>query len=109
MALAKTDLSLARRGVERLVDPSLHHVFDRIEAEHARSLEQVRWWLGVDELLERHPLLRRTLEVRNRNLRALNLLEVELLARSREQPDPAVERALLRCVNGVAAGLRNTG
>jgi phosphoenolpyruvate carboxylase len=112
MALAKTDLGLARRYVDRLVDPSLHHVFDRIAAEHARTLEHVLDLLGTTVLLEHHPLLRRTLEVRDRNLRALNLLQVDLLERVRrdeagEHRD--LDRALLLTINGVAGGLRNTG
>jgi phosphoenolpyruvate carboxylase len=109
MALAKTDLHLARRYVERLVPADLHPVFEQIEQEHERSVEAVRWLLGTERLLEGHPLLRRTLEVRDRNLRALNVLQVELLHRARQGRDPDVERALLLSVNGIASGLRNTG
>jgi phosphoenolpyruvate carboxylase len=109
MALAKTDLDLARRYVERLVPVELHPVFDAIVLEHQRSVDAVCWLLGTEELLEHHPLLRRTLEVRNRNLRALNVMQVELLARARAGRDPEVDRALLLSVNGVASGLRNTG
>jgi phosphoenolpyruvate carboxylase len=109
MALAKTDLGIARRYVERLVEPRYHHVFDRIAAEHRVTLTQLLWLLDQDELLADHPLLRRTLEVRNRNLTALNLLQIELLDRARRSPGPEVDRALLLCTNGVAGGLRNTG
>jgi phosphoenolpyruvate carboxylase len=109
MALAKTDLDLARRYVERLVPAELHPFFDLIVEEHRRSVDAICWLLGTDELLELHPLLRRTLEVRNRNLRALNVMQVELLARARASRDPEVDRALLLSVNGVASGLRNTG
>jgi phosphoenolpyruvate carboxylase len=109
MALAKTDLEVARRYVERLVDPSHHHVYDRIATEHQLTLDHLLWLLDQDRLLEHHPLLRRTLEVRNRNLAALNLLQIELLDRGRRTPGPDVDRALLLCTNGVAGGLRNTG
>jgi phosphoenolpyruvate carboxylase len=109
MALAKTDMGIARRYVERLVDPSLRHVFDRLDAEYVQSLQQVMWLLDAPELLAHHPLLRRTLEVRNRNLAALNALQIELLDRARRTADPAVDRALLLTVSGVAGGLRNTG
>jgi phosphoenolpyruvate carboxylase len=109
MALAKTDLSVARRYVERLVDPPLHHVFDTIRAEHDRTRSELLGLLGATELLERHPLLRRTLEVRDRNLAALNMIQVELLDRTRRAPEPDAERALLLTVNAMAGGLRNTG
>lgn len=112
MALAKTDLGLARRYVDRLVDPSLHHVYDRIAEEHARTHEHLLDLLGTTVLLEHHPLLRRTLEVRDRNLRALNLLQIDLLDRVRRDEageDPDLDRALLLTINGVAGGLRNTG
>jgi phosphoenolpyruvate carboxylase len=109
MALAKTDLRIARRYVERLVEPAQRGPFARISEEYERTVEQVRWLLDESELLEHHPLLRRTLEVRNRSLQALNLLQVDLLARARRTSDPAVDRALLLAVNGVANGLRNTG
>jgi phosphoenolpyruvate carboxylase len=109
MALAKTDLGIARRYVDRLVEPRYHHVFHRIPAAHDLTLDQLLWLLDHDELLARHPLLRRTLEVRNRNLAALNLLQIELLDRGRTSPGPDVDRALLLCTNGVAGGLRNTG
>jgi phosphoenolpyruvate carboxylase len=109
MALAKTDLEVARRYVERLVDPSLHHVFDTVAAEHDRARAEVLWLLEESELLEGHPILRRALEVRERNLAALNLVQVELLDRSRRDGDAEVDRALLLTVNAVAGGLRNTG
>jgi phosphoenolpyruvate carboxylase len=109
MALAKTDLRLARRYVERLVPTEAQGVFDRIVAEHERTVAQVRWLLDEPHLLAGHPLLRRTLEVRERNLRALGLLQVELLGRRRRGADPEVERTLLLTVNGIANGLRNTG
>lgn len=109
MALAKTDLDLAERYVDRLVDPALHHVFARIRDEHDRTCSELLALLGTDELLAQHPLLRRTLAVRDRNLRALHLLQVELLDRARRDPAPDVGRALLLTVNGIASGLRNTG
>ncbi|MCU1375107.1 MAG: Phosphoenolpyruvate carboxylase, partial [Actinomycetia bacterium] len=64
MALAKTDLDIARLYVERLVEPALHPVFDRIVEEHQRTVGEVLRLLGADRLLERHPLLRRTLQTR---------------------------------------------
>jgi phosphoenolpyruvate carboxylase len=109
MALAKTDMGIARNYVQRLVDPSCHHVFQRVVDEHRQAREQVMWLLDAPDLLAHHPLLRRTLEVRNRNLAALNALQIELLDRSRRSDDPTIDRALLLTVSGVAGGLRNTG
>ena len=111
MVLFKTDLDIARRYVERLADPSLHDIFDRIAAEHRRTVDQVLWLTGRDRLLDHHPLLRRTLEIRNAYLDPISYLQVSLLRRLRasDDPDPELERALLLTVNGIANGLRNTG
>ncbi len=109
MALAKTDLSLTRLYVDRLVPDDVRPVFERIGDEHRRTVEELLRLLGQRELLEQHPLLRRTLAVRNQHLAPLNLLQADLLARSRSGDDPHVHRALLVTANGIAAGLRNTG
>ncbi|MCA1842110.1 MAG: phosphoenolpyruvate carboxylase [Actinobacteria bacterium] len=110
MAAFKTDLEVAACYVDRLVSDELRGVFDVIGAEYRRTLEELCWLLGVGELLESHPLLRRTLAVRAAQLTPLHLVQVELLARVRGgDDDPLVERALQLTVNGIAAGLRNTG
>ncbi|HEV7865401.1 MAG TPA: phosphoenolpyruvate carboxylase [Acidimicrobiia bacterium] len=110
MAAVKTDLDVAACYVDRLVAKELRGLFDVIVAEYQRTVEELRWLLGIDELLESHPLLRRTLAVRAAQLTPLHLVQVELLARVRAgDDDPLVERALQLTVNGIAAGLRNTG
>ena len=111
MVLAKTDLDIARRYVERLVDPSLHYLFDLISDEYRRSVDQVLALTGEDRLLDRYPSLQRTLEVRDAYLDPINYLQVSLLARVRAsgEPDPLMWRAFLLTVNGIANGMRNTG
>ena len=111
MVLFKTDLDIAWRYVERLVHPSLHDIFERIAEEHRRSVAQVLWLNGNDRLLDHHPLLRSTLEVRNAYLDPISYLQVSLLSRLRRSDgeDPELWRALLLTVNGIANGLRNTG
>ncbi|HYX44344.1 MAG TPA: phosphoenolpyruvate carboxylase [Acidimicrobiales bacterium] len=111
MVLFKTDLTIARRYVERLVEPSLHYLFDVVVDEYGRAVEQVLAVTGESHLLERYPQLKRTLEVRDDYLEPMHQLQVSLLARVRGGPDadPLMWRALLLTVNGIANGLRNTG
>ncbi|WP_370249769.1 phosphoenolpyruvate carboxylase [Nocardioides sp.] len=114
MTLAKTDLTIAEHYVQALVDPAHHHVFDTVRAEHARTVERMRDLTGHEDLLVGSPVLRRTLALRDSYLAPLHALQVSLLRRSRaaaeqgEVPED-VARAMLLTINGIAAGLRNTG
>ena len=111
MTLAKTDLRIARSYVSALVDPALQPLFEMITGEHDRTLSQVLSLTGQNIPLARYPLLRRTLAVRAAYLEPLHHMQVALLARQRDavEPDPDLRRALLLTVNGIVAGLRNTG
>ena len=111
MVLAKTDFRLARNYVNQLVAPEHHHVLHTIEAEFELTCRELLATMGTSELLEEHPILRRTLAVRDTYLEPLHYLQIELLRRWREADgaDPTLQRALLLTVNGIATGLRNTG
>ena len=111
MTLAKTDLRIAEFYVTRLVEPGLQPIFDLVRAEHDVTVREVLRLLGTTTLLARHPVLRNTLAVRAAYLEPLHHLQVELLAQRRKvtEPDADLNRALLQTVNGIAAGLRNTG
>jgi phosphoenolpyruvate carboxylase len=111
MVLFKTDLDIARRYVERLADPSLHDLFEVIADEHRRTVAEVLSVTGERRLLDHHPLLQRTLDVRSAYLDPISYLQVALLERLRssEGDDPELWRGLLLSVNGIANGMRNTG
>jgi phosphoenolpyruvate carboxylase len=111
MTLAKTDLAIARHYVEALVPVEHRHVMQRIEREWALTTEQIDWITEGRGPLRDHPILHRTLSVRDRYLHPMHALQVELLVRTRatETPDPSTHRALMLTINGIAAGLRNTG
>jgi phosphoenolpyruvate carboxylase len=116
MVLAKTDLPIARRYAELVPDAELRErIFKRIAAEYGETLRCLEQVTGNAERLAANPLLARSIQNRFAYLDPLNHLQVELIQRHRalsrdpEQVDPRVHRGIHLSINGVAAGLRNTG
>ncbi len=112
MTLAKTDLVTAKRYVETLVPAELHHFLDTITEEFDLTVKEILTLIDKTILLGDQPILARTLQVRDAYLAPLHLLQVNLLHRVRaagDSSDAMLIRALLLTINGIAAGLRNTG
>jgi phosphoenolpyruvate carboxylase len=111
MVLAKTDLAIASRYAELVADVSLREpIFQRIAGEHARTIKHVLAISGQATLLDDNPTLARSIRNRFPYLDPLNHLQVELLRRHRGgQTDERTRRAIHLTINGLAAGLRNSG
>jgi phosphoenolpyruvate carboxylase len=106
MTLAKSRLEIAREYLVLVTEPE--PLWSEIEAEHARTLEAVLATLEVGALLERQPVLRRSIELRNPYVDPMNAIQVELLRRFRAGDEDA-RLPLTRSIAGIAAALRNTG
>jgi phosphoenolpyruvate carboxylase len=111
MVLAKTDLAIASRYAELVPDAELRaQVFARIRDEWARSLRYLQAITGRNELLADNPTLARSIRTRFPYLDPLNHLQVELIRRYRAgQADERTKRSIHLTINGLAAGLRNSG
>jgi phosphoenolpyruvate carboxylase len=115
MVLAKSDLRIAARYVELLEDKKLaKRIFGAVQAEWAKTDRMLSLITGEDQRLASNPALARSIEHRFPYLDPLNHLQVELMRRHRQQraDDPSAERVkrgIHISINGIAAGLRNTG
>ena len=111
MVLAKSDLSIARRYAQLVEDEALREaVFPRLVAEHQATVAALLAITGQEELLEAAPLLKEAVRSRSPYLDPINHLQVELLRRHRAgATDERIRRTIHLSINGVAAGLRNSG
>ena len=111
MVLAKSNIAIASRYARLVADEPLRDaIFSRIRSEWEDTVDYLLQITGQKELLERNPLLRRSIRNRFPYLDPLNHLQVDLLRRHRSGDSSAdVQEALHLTINGIAAGLRNSG
>jgi phosphoenolpyruvate carboxylase len=116
MVLSKTDLAVASRYAELVPDRKLRNgIFKRIAGEHEKTSACLTLITGAKERLASNPLLARSIKNRFAYLDPLNHLQVELIKRHRattldgRKIDERVNRGIHLTINGIAAGLRNTG
>ncbi len=110
MVLAKAEPDIAAHYDRYLVSAPLQAIGQELRGELAQTVNAVLRVNGHRTLLENNPVLRRSINVRNPYVDPLNLVQVELLRRLRETgDDDRIRDALLITVNGIAAGMRNTG
>ena len=111
MVLSKTDIAIASRYAELVDDKALREaIFPRLRKEWQSSISMLLDVTGQAALLDTNPLLARSIRHRFPYLDPLNHLQVELLKRLRSgDTDERVVRAIHLTINGIAAGLRNSG
>jgi phosphoenolpyruvate carboxylase len=111
MVLAKSSLAIAARYAELVPDQALAAaVFPRIEAEWRASRDAVLAITGQKALLENNPRLAQSIRLRLPYIDPLNVLQVELLRRHRAgETDADIGQGIHMSINGIAAGLRNSG
>ncbi len=111
MVLAKADLGVARRYADLVPDRDLAEtIFAAIDAEWHRTVKALAAITGSNDRLADNPTLARSIAHRFAYIAPLNHLQVELLGRWRRgQVEEKTQRGILITINGIAAGLRNTG
>jgi phosphoenolpyruvate carboxylase len=111
MALAKSDFGIAQLYASLVADSGLRdRVFSKLEAEFHRTRRSILAITGQTELLQNNQVLARSIRLRNPYVDPISLIQVDLLRRKRAGDDSdAINRALSATINGISAGLRNTG
>ncbi|MBB5368446.1 MULTISPECIES: phosphoenolpyruvate carboxylase [unclassified Janthinobacterium] len=111
MVLAKSDIAIAGKYAELVKDEALRvAIFTRIRAEYTATLDALKLITGQEELQQANPLMQRSIRNRFPYIDPLNHVQVELLQRFREgKQDAAARTGIHLSINGIAAGLRNSG
>ncbi len=114
MILAKADMDIARRYAQLVPDKTLgNEIFNRIKAEYDRTFSVICQIVQVRELLEKDAALLESIKRRNPYIDPLSFIQVELIKRIRNNPaegeHQVLSEAVLLTINGIAAGLKNTG
>ncbi len=114
VSLAKADMAIARRYADLVEDSALRErIWGEVHTEFARTRQVVLAISEQSELLERNPVLQRSIRLRNPYVDPLSHLQIELLGRKRRRASPEeaerLDSALALTVTGIAAGLRNSG
>jgi phosphoenolpyruvate carboxylase len=116
MSLLKADMEISALYVDLVPDRKLaNEIFSSIRAEYERTRETVLSISGHSTLLEREPVTRQAVQLRNPYVDPLNYIQVETLRRLRALPTPqgaeadALHEVMAITINGIASGLRNTG
>jgi phosphoenolpyruvate carboxylase len=111
MALAKSDFGIAQLYASLVDDAGLRErVFNKLEAEFHRARRSILAITGQTELLENNQVLARSIRLRNPYVDPISLIQVDLLRRKRAGDNSdAMNRAISATINGISAGLRNTG
>jgi phosphoenolpyruvate carboxylase len=111
MVLAKTDLAIASRYADLVMDPAVREaIYPKLAAEHGTTVHWLLQVTGQTGLLDDNPTLARSIRNRFPYLDPLNHVQVELLRRYRAgQNDARTKRGIHLTINGLAAGLRNSG
>ena len=110
MTLVKSDLLISKMYVDQLLDDEYKYIFKEIDKESKKIKRALKLVTKNSELLDDNPILKNTLKVRNAYLDPLSLIQILLMKKLSDKDITEEERtALLLTVNGLAAGLRNTG
>ena len=111
MVLSKSSIAIARRYSELVADKELRQqIFGRIRDEWHRTVQSLLAISQQERLLQENPLLERSIQNRFPYLDPLNHIQVELMKKYRQQPEnPEVLRGIQLTINGISAGLRNSG
>jgi phosphoenolpyruvate carboxylase len=111
MVLGKSDLGIAARYVELVPDVALREaVFGRIRDEWSTAVAHLKAITRIDQLLATNPALQRNFRERTPYIDPLNHVQIELLRRYRAgDTDERIKQGILLTINGIAAGLRNSG